>query len=249
LTILKIKKLVCLLCILTLLAFSFLTGNAIEPTKNPEIEVIKADSFAKITGFNLRPILLSSSSTTKIVELPAVTVDVPEIKATTNAKPVQQKDMASAAAAAVQTTDANRNLDTRTLAEERSKLLSDKGDKIVAAARGMTGTRYRYGGSSKNGIDCSGLIMVSIKNALGTSVPHNAASLYKMGSTIGKDKLMAGDLVFFQNTGSRKGITHVGIYIGNNKFIHASTSSGVKEDSLSTEYYAKRYAGARRLHS
>ena len=162
---------------------------------------------------------------------------------------IKQAAAAEKTAATATTTVDRGNKTPQALAQERAKMLGNDGSKIVSAARGMMGTRYRYGGTSKDGIDCSGLVVVSMKSALNTSVPHNAAQLYKKGTAVTKANLQPGDLVFFSGTrGNMGGITHVGIYSGNNKFIHASSSKGVREDSLSSDYYSKKYTGARRLH-
>ncbi|MER3501230.1 MAG: hypothetical protein C4295_07095 [Candidatus Fervidibacterota bacterium] len=119
---------------------------------------------------------------------------------------------------------------------------------LVATARKYLGTRYRYGGASPSrGFDCSGLVYYLLSRH-GIRAPHSAAELFRMGKPIARSALRPGDLVFFRNTAHRRGITHVGIYIGNGKFIHASSGRGrVTVSRLSDPYYAARYAGARRL--
>ncbi len=119
---------------------------------------------------------------------------------------------------------------------------------LVATARRYLGTRYRYGGSSPSrGFDCSGFVYYLLSRH-GIRAPHSAAALFRMGKPVSRSELRPGDLVFFRNTARRRGITHVGIYIGNGKFIHASSGRRrVTITSLSDPYYAARYAGARRL--
>lgn len=119
---------------------------------------------------------------------------------------------------------------------------------LVATAHKYLGTRYRYGGASPSrGFDCSGLVYYLLSRH-GIRAPHSAAELFRMGKPIARSALRPGDLVFFRNTAHRRGITHVGIYIGNGKFIHASSGRGrVTVSRLSDPYYAARYAGARRL--
>ncbi len=116
---------------------------------------------------------------------------------------------------------------------------------VVAEARQWLGTPYAYGGSSRRGLDCSGLVM-RVFEKVGVTVPRTARDLFAQGRSVRTDKLRPGDLVFFQNTAGR-GITHVGIYIGRSQFIHASTQKGVITSGMAEEYYARRYAGARAL--
>jgi len=199
---------------------------AVEPLKDP----LKSQAAMLKVGEAI------AKATTKPVTQPA----------TAPAKPATTQ--ATATTATAQTVDRG-NKTPQELAQERAQKLGNDGTKIVSAARGMMGTRYRYGGTSKDGIDCSGLVVVSMKSATNTNVPHNAAQLYKQGKAVAKADLQPGDLVFFSGTrGNMGGITHVGIYSGNGKFIHASSSKGVREDSLSSDYYSKKYTGARRLH-
>jgi len=108
------------------------------------------------------------------------------------------------------------------------------------------GTRYRSGGASPNGFDCSGFTMY-LYAQLGYSLPHSATAQYRnCGYAVAKADLQPGDLVFFSD--SSHAIGHVGIYIGNGQIIHARYSVGkVMIDSLSASYYASRYVGAKRI--
>lgn len=130
-----------------------------------------------------------------------------------------------------------------------SETPSDEGTHpLVAEAKKYLGIRYRYGGSSPSrGFDCSGFVHYLLSR-YGIRAPHSAAGLFQVGKPISRSELKPGDLVFFQNTARRRGITHVGIYIGNGKFIHASSGRNrVTISSLHDPYYAARFAGARRL--
>lgn len=122
------------------------------------------------------------------------------------------------------------------------------GAALVRTARRYLGLRYRYGGSSPSrGFDCSGFVYFLLSR-YGIRAPRTAAELFRMGVPVKKSALRPGDLVFFRNTARRRGITHVGIYIGDGKFIHASSGRGrVTVTPLSDPYYAARFAGARRL--
>ncbi len=119
---------------------------------------------------------------------------------------------------------------------------------LVESAKKYLGIRYRYGGSSPSrGFDCSGFVYYLLSRH-GIRAPHSAAELFRMGKPVSRSELRPGDLVFFKNTARRRGITHVGIYIGNGKFIHSSSGRGrVTVTSLKDPYYATRFAGARRL--
>lgn len=105
------------------------------------------------------------------------------------------------------------------------------------------GTRYKLGGSTKNGADCSGFVMQIYKEKLQISLPHNAAAMFKMGQSISVKQLQEGDLVFF---GNAWGINHVGIYLSNSRFIHASSSKGVIITPMNDSYWKPKYKGARR---
>lgn len=129
---------------------------------------------------------------------------------------------------------------------DMSDLDGTVGARIVEMAMQYLGVRYRSGGSSPNGFDCSGFTMY-LYAQLGYSLPHSATSQYKTcGYAVAKADLQVGDLVFFSD--SSHAIGHVGIYIGNGQIIHARYSVGrVTIDSLSASYYANRYVGAVRI--
>ncbi|HEY3417436.1 MAG TPA: NlpC/P60 family protein [Armatimonadota bacterium] len=114
---------------------------------------------------------------------------------------------------------------------------------IVSTARNYLGAPYSRGGLSYRGIDCSGLVVRAMAT-LNRRVPHHAATLYHMGTKVVYDDLEPGDLLFFNTLGS--GVSHVGIWIGENKFIHASCSRGVTVSELKG-YYSRRLVGARRI--
>ncbi len=118
-------------------------------------------------------------------------------------------------------------------------------DEIVATARRFLGISYSWGGSSPHeGFDCSGLTM-TVYRLNGLNLPHSSRGQYKLGTPINKSRLRKGDLIFF-STKRRRRVTHVGIYIGNDRFIHAPGSNKhVRTDSLSNSYFETRYMGAR----
>jgi murein DD-endopeptidase / murein LD-carboxypeptidase len=110
------------------------------------------------------------------------------------------------------------------------------------------GTPYRFAGSTKSGTDCSGFVNTVYHGVYKTNLgARNSGDIYKKITKIDKDELTEGDLVFFRIR--KKRISHVGVYLGNNKFVHASTSSGVIISDLTEPYYKKYYAGGGRLPS
>ena len=119
------------------------------------------------------------------------------------------------------------------------------GAAIVETAKTCLGVRYTWGGESMSGFDCSGLVQYVFKQH-GITVPRTCSSQYSAAVSIGKSDLMPGDLVFFQNT-YQAGLSHVGIYIGNGEFIHASSSNGVMISKLSNSYWTEHYYGAGRI--
>jgi cell wall-associated NlpC family hydrolase len=127
--------------------------------------------------------------------------------------------------------------------------LDDKGEKIADQAKRYKGVRYRFGGDSKSkGFDCSGLVRRVYNDLSLKKLPRTSSQLFTMGDPVGLNELRAGDLVFFKNT-YKRGISHVGVYAGNNKFIHAQNRRrGVTATSLADPYYQLHYAGARRLY-
>ncbi len=119
------------------------------------------------------------------------------------------------------------------------------GAQIVATARKYIGVPYLWGGSTPKGFDCSGYTRY-VFAAHGISLPRTTDTQWRTGTAVSKANLKEGDLVFFGDT-YRAGISHVGIYVGNNQFIHASSSKGVIITSMDNSYWASRYYGARRV--
>lgn len=107
--------------------------------------------------------------------------------------------------------------------------------------------RYKFGGLSKQGVDCSGFVYLTFLNQFGIKLPRNTALQSKIGETIAQDQLRTGDLVFFKTGFSSR--RHVGIYLDHRKFIHASSSRGVTTSSLDSKYWSTAYWTAKRLDS
>ena len=120
----------------------------------------------------------------------------------------------------------------------------DERQLFVKVATGFLGAPYRLGGSSLKGIDCSSFVR-KIYQIFDTDLPRNARAQSKVGMTIDREELVEGDLVFFR---TRKPLGHVGIYIGNNEFVHASSRRKVvRIDSMNTPYFQKRFQRAIRI--
>lgn len=120
-------------------------------------------------------------------------------------------------------------------------------EQLVDQALEYLGVRYRFGGTSpETGLDCSGLVLNVFRNAIGFDLPRTAAEMSRMGDKIGRKDLKPGDLVFFNTM--RRTFSHVGIYLGDGKFVHAPSSGGkVRIEAISSSYWSKRFNGARRL--
>lgn len=122
------------------------------------------------------------------------------------------------------------------------------GDVLVRTARTWIGTPYRYGGQSKSGTDCSGMLMVIYKDVADVSLPRNSAEQRDYCFDIDQYSLQPGDLVFFTTSTQGGKVSHVGMYVGGGKIIHASTSRGVIESSLEENYYKTHYHSSGRVY-
>jgi len=121
----------------------------------------------------------------------------------------------------------------------------NKAQQASKIASSMIGKPYRYGGNSPSGFDCSGLVHYSFRHA-GLSVPRSTNSQRTQSRNVSRSGIQAGDLLFFNQEG--KYSSHVGIYIGNNRFVHApSSGKRVRVDSLSDQYWRKHFVDARRF--
>jgi len=119
---------------------------------------------------------------------------------------------------------------------------------LLAEADSWIGTRYRYGGNDRTGVDCSGFVTQVYNRALNIKLPRTSAQQKSYCRSVGKGALEVGDLLFFTVKGG-KSIGHVGIYVGNGNMIHASSSKGVVITPLSSPYFASNYSGAGRVDS
>jgi cell wall-associated NlpC family hydrolase len=120
-------------------------------------------------------------------------------------------------------------------------------DRAAASAQKMVGKPYKYGGASPSGFDCSGLILFSYRQA-GVSLPHNTEQQRRVAQRVKLAELKRGDLLFFDQEGKKH--SHVGIYLGERRFVHApSSGKHVRNDSLDSPYWKKHLSEVRRLAS
>ena len=126
---------------------------------------------------------------------------------------------------------------------------NSKKEKFLIEIVSYLNTPYRYGGESRNGIDCSAFTQTVYNNSLNVSIPRTAREQYKAWKIfMSKDDLKFGDLIYF-NTSKRYFPGHVGIYLDDNLFAHASSSKGVIVSSLENNYYSSKFVGANRIRT
>lgn len=121
------------------------------------------------------------------------------------------------------------------------------GEQLARTGLKYRGSPYVWGGNTPRGFDCSGFTQYVVKKVLGTDIGPTVPGQWRYGSGVAKGKWRAGDLVFFENTFER-GLSHVGIYVGEGRFVHAENEqTGVVVSDIASDYYASHYKGARRL--
>ena len=128
-----------------------------------------------------------------------------------------------------------------------ARLSRNEADQLISSAMGLIGVAYRFGGTSPtSGMDCSGFMQYVFRKTLQVNLPRTAAEQAHIGSQVSRSSLQPGDMVFFNTAGQR--ISHVGMYIGNNRFIHAPrTGKSIEITSMSNKYWSSKYVTARRV--
>lgn len=131
--------------------------------------------------------------------------------------------------------------------DEATNNWSSRASEVLVNALSLTGVRYKYGGNSpETGFDCSGFVRYVFKQAASLTLPHSAMAISQLGKSVSKDELQPGDLVFFNTL--RSTFSHVGIYLGNNRFIHSPSKGGkVRVENMDDVYWAKNFNGAQRI--
>ena len=127
--------------------------------------------------------------------------------------------------------------------------VGEKATDMLTQAMGLLGVPYRRGGSSEEtGFDCSGFVRYVFQQAANLTLPHGARAISQVGTNISKNELQPGDLVFFNTLKSV--YSHVGIYVGNNRFIHSPSAGGtISVTDMNDAYWAKRFTGARHIEA
>ena len=130
---------------------------------------------------------------------------------------------------------------------ETASQWSDTAQEILLNALSLTGVKYKYGGKSpETGFDCSGFVKYVFEQAANLTLPHGARAISQLGQQIPVEQLQPGDLVFFNTL--KTAFSHVGIYVGEGRFIHApSSGGGIHVVSMNDAYWSKRFNGARRI--
>lgn len=131
----------------------------------------------------------------------------------------------------------------------RIQEIKDRASDLAAKAGELIGIRYKHGGNSpEQGLDCSGLVRLVFKDVLDVHLPRTSVEISRAGERIDTDELQPGDLVFYNTL--KRGFSHVGIYVGDNKFIHSPSAGGrVRIENMDMTYWKKRFNGARRINT
>jgi cell wall-associated NlpC family hydrolase len=162
-------------------------------------------------------------------------------RAANDSLPATDQDVETSSDEAERVASGKRSFKT----EKNSSITNLVQAKMMREISKMMGVSYKLGGQDENGIDCSAYTMLVYKNSMGKLLPRSSAEQYKIGRIIETADLKFGDLVFFDTTGEPA--SHVGIYLGDDLFAHASVSLGVTISSLESSYFKQRYNGARRV--
>ncbi len=159
--------------------------------------------------------------------------------------------LSSASCAAVEpasaNTEAQADIQSQATQYENEGNWSVRAREVLVNALSLTGVRYKYGGNTpETGFDCSGFVRYVFKQATSLTLPHSALAISQLGKTVPKNELQPGDLVFFNTLKST--FSHVGIYLGNNRFIHSPSSGGqVRVENMQDSYWLKHFNGAQRM--
>ncbi|EGF32539.1 hypothetical protein IMCC9480_2347 [Oxalobacteraceae bacterium IMCC9480] len=135
----------------------------------------------------------------------------------------------------------------KSVALARLQSLSNRASELALSALGLIGIRYRMGGNTaESGLDCSGLVRLVFQEAWGETLPRTSEEISRVGEKVDSHDMQPGDLVFYNTL--RRGFSHVGIYLGDNKFIHSPSAGGqVRVESMDISYWKSRFNGARRI--
>lgn len=134
------------------------------------------------------------------------------------------------------------------LGSRRQAFLSADSKRLMRVVDGYMGVPYQWGGTTRKGMDCSAMTRAIVRETYGLELPRTSGQMYKLGTPVRRGSgLRPGDLVFFRIDTSGPGVSHVGIYVGDGRFAHASSSRGGVIDKLTQPYFQTRYVGGRRI--
>ena len=208
--------------------------------------VVKGDNLTKIASKN-------NTTVAKLKEWNGLSTDAIYVNQTLIIKKegAASKEPAPSAEAGRPADNADREIAARLVVEKKitgqpNKASRDKYEKVIETAQALVGTPYIYGGNTPSGFDCSGFVSHVYSNAA-ANITRKSSLDYFMNDTTVVDKPIPGDVVFFKNT-YLPTISHMGIYIGNNQFIHAGTD-GVEVSNLSYDYWKTRFVAYKRFNS
>lgn len=161
-----------------------------------------------------------------------------------NTKPISGRKLPHIAPINPKTSGGAYKVDNTLVPYGKTFINSKQGAQIVATGKKYLGVPYVFGGTTPKGFDCSGFLQYVFKEN-GFNIPRLADEQYKLGKSAQTSQLQAGDLVFF--TTYEPGPSHCGIYVGSGNFMHASSSKGIRVDSLSNEYWRPRFLGGKKI--
>lgn len=170
-------------------------------------------------------------------------------RALQKAKPIKGRELPSKMTAKIKTVKEPKNSNSAPINKNlvpygKTFITGNQGLEIVATAKNYIGVPYVFGGNTPKGFDCSGFLEYVFKQN-GFVIPRLADEQYLLGKAAKVSQLSAGDLVFF--TTYTSGASHCGFYVGDRRFLHASSSRGIRIDSLDSEYWSSRFLGARKI--
>lgn len=168
-------------------------------------------------------------------------LDIPMLKLLTSLILIFTSLLTFSAAANIRQSSHQLSISSSTVHNDTQKL-----KKILTHYDEWEGVSYKFGGNSRKGIDCSAYMQRVFADEFDFNLPRSSHEQAKLGSRIGKNDLDTGDLVFFKTSPQER---HVGVYIGEGKFIHASSSAGVTVSTLDDKYWRTRYEQARRIEA
>ena len=146
------------------------------------------------------------------------------------------------------TADDPKDSDSKSVVRELKERRRASPSRLARVVEGYLGVPYRWGGTTRAGMDCSAFVRAIFRKTYGIELPRTSKQIYRVGRTVSRRQdLKPGDLVFFRNTSSGPGVSHVGIYLSKGRFAHVGMSTGATITSLDHPYFHRRYVGARRV--